>query len=114
MATHVIMAEDWRAGGEPRSITWDDETGEIGGEHVEVPRLRGMVATAERVGHLLDEKGRLDLRDPRHDPADFLAVLEEAFGGGSFRYREEVRLPQALRGVEPTPWVMAVFRGEVF
>ena len=109
MAKHVIMAEDWRAGGEPRSVTWDDETGEIGGGHVEVPRLRGLVETAERLGHLMDEMGRLDLRDPRHDPADFLAALGHAFGG----YHERLELPPSLRGVEPTRWILAAVPGEV-
>ena len=102
MATHTIMFPDYSRGDEPRAIVWDDETGEVSGDHVKVPSIRRRVERAACDGHILDEAGRLDVRDPRHDPADFLAVLGYAIGGG-YDF-ERLDLPPALRRVEWTPW----------
>lgn len=99
MATHTIKYRDWRVG-EPRAFVWNDETGEVSGDHGNVPSLRRLMERAERDGHLLSEGGRLDVRDPRHDAADFLALLMWEVGG-DFKFRRVV-LPPALRGVEPT------------
>lgn len=46
MTTHRIMAPDVFAGREPRLILWDDETGEVSGEHSAVAHLN---ATLERI-----------------------------------------------------------------
>ena len=100
MATHTIMFPDYSRGDEPRAIVWDDETGEVSGDNVEVPSIRRRVERAARDGHILDEAGRIDVRDPRHDPADFLAVFRYEIGG-TFKF-ERVDLPPALRGVKPT------------
>ena len=102
MATHTIMFPDYSRGDEPRAIVWDDETGEVSGDHVELPDILYYMEKAARDGHILDEMGRLDVRDPRHDPADFLAVFDYAIGG-VFKF-ERADLPPALRGVESTPW----------
>ena len=100
MATHTIRYRDWRHD-EPRTIVWNDETGEVSGDHGDVPDICRRLEWAEREGHLLDEGGGVDLRDPRHDPADFLAVLvwpnESSY--------ERLELPPALRGVKPTPMI---------
>ena len=51
-------------------------------------------------GYIQCDAGRIDVRDPRHDPTDFLAVFGCAIGG-TFKYKR-VDLPPALRGVKPT------------
>ena len=98
MATHTIRYRDWRHD-EPRTIVWNDETGEVAGDHGDVPAILMWLDEAERDGLLLGEEGGLHLRDPRHDPADFIALLVWENGG---RY-ERLELPPALRGVKPTP-----------
>ncbi len=103
MATHTIKYPDYSRGDEPRAIVWDDETGEVTGDHVEVPAIRDAMERAERDGHLPEMFGRRNLRDPRHDPADFLAVLDCVILAIPFRWHL-LDLPPALHGVEPTPW----------
>ena len=104
MAVHVVMAEDWRAGG-PRSVTWDDETGEIGGEHVAVDRIRCMQADAERGGRYAVEGVAYRMPDPRLDPACVKALL--GLGLNSLLVYDE--LPEPLRTgqhkalIEPRP-----------
>ena len=99
MATHTIRYRDWRHD-EPRTLVWNDETGEVSGDHGDVPVILHDMERAVREG-LLGEEGGLDLRDPRHDPADFLAVL--VWVNGSFY--ERLELPSALRAVKPTPMI---------
>ena len=72
---HTIMCPDRFRDGEPRSIVWDDETGEVSGDHSEVPDIRDTMARAERDGFLPEPTGHFVLRDPRHDPGDFLTAL---------------------------------------
>ena len=96
MATHTIR---YRRYDDPGAIVWNDETGEVTGDHGDVPSVRLWLDVAERDGHLLGEEGRVNLRDPRHDPADFLAVLVWSIRG----FYERLELPPALRGVKPTP-----------
>ena len=98
MARHTIKYRDWSRGDEPRRIVWDDEAGEVSGDHVEVPSIQAYLADAVRDGRLADDWGSVALRDPRHDPAEFLTVLLWAVGG-TFRYAE-VDLPPSLRGIE--------------
>ena len=98
MATHTIRYRDWRHD-EPPTIVWNDETGEVAGDYDGVPNIRRRLELAEREGHLLGEEGGLHLRDPRHDPADFLALL----GWQSSLFYEHLELPPALRAVKPTP-----------
>ena len=101
MATHRIWAPDYRRGGAPRMIDWDDETGEVSGDHAWVPRVRDYLKRAARDGYLLGEEGRVALPDPLHSAGDFLAVLIWAVGGR----RELLDLPSTLRAVEPAPLV---------
>ena len=96
MATHTIMAEDWRAGGEPRSITWNDETGEIGGEHVMVPRLRALQRHAEIEGGFKDDAAWFRLPDPRLDPACVKCMLGLMLGP----LLDRDALPEPLRSAD--------------
>ena len=105
MATHTIRCRDWRHD-EPRTFVWNEETGEVSGDHGDVPWARQRLEEAERDGYLLSEGCRLEVRDPRHDPADFLAVLRWVV----HRDFSRVVLPPALRGVEPTPGQAAPYR----
>ena len=77
MTVHVIEQRDWFADA-PRRIVWDDETGEVSGEHHEVPTIRRVMAEAARDGGLRFPTGYWRLRDPRRDPNCFAVVLKEA------------------------------------
>ena len=101
MTVHAIDKPDIFAGGEPRRILWDDETGEISGEHSGVPSIRETMAWAVRDGRLEHDEGHWPLRDPRGDPREFLVVL---FWPGEPDAPDW--LPPALR-VEPAPFVKA-------
>ena len=102
MATHTIRYPDYRRD-EPRAIVWNDETGEIGGDHSAVPDIRRFLER-ERGGFSVQmEEGRLDMRDPRRDPADFLAMIRWILNVSVFR-PHLLELPPALRRVEPTAW----------
>ena len=100
MTVHAIDMPDPFAGGEPRRILWDDETGEVSGDHHDVPDIREQMDRAERDGFLPAMSGHWKLRDPRHDPRDFLVVL---FWPGDV---DAELLPPALR-VEPAPFIPA-------
>lgn len=104
MATHTITCRDWDEDDvKRRRIIWNDETGEVSGDHSKVPGLRRALAHAARGGrlHLLIEGGYLDPRDPLHDPADFLALMLFPYVNRSDLL--DLDLPPALRGIEPTP-----------
>lgn len=104
MATHTIRYPDYRHGDEPRAIVWNDETGGIGGDHSAVPDIRRFLERDSLDAHaILMEEGRLDMRDPRRDPADFLAMIHWILDVGPFR-PHLLELPPALRRVEPTAW----------
>lgn len=89
------------AKGERRRIVWNDETGEVSGDHGDLPRLRAMMAAGAREKRLIHwaNAGYWDFRDPLRDPADFLACLRET----TTPLYDADGLPAALRGVEPTP-----------
>ena len=96
MATHTIGMRDWRHD-EPRTIVWNDETGEVSGDHVEVQGIRDMIERAERAGGVLTHRGFWRLADPRHDPACFVAVLYLVLR----RDFDEDALPEPLRSADP-------------
>ena len=100
MATHRFWMPDWSRGGEPRMIDWDDETGEVSGDHVELPGLREMLERAEEHGGLGHYVGEWHLPDPRRDAAQFLCVLRLALMNPGWDPRG---VPAKLRDVEPTP-----------
>ena len=109
MTVHEIEQPDLAAGGQPRGVRWNDETGEVSGGHSRVPELREWMADAVEDGFIVLEEGRLDLPDPRRVPAQFLAVLRLTLMS---RYDPD-GLPPALRGVEPVPWRQQLPPGEV-
>lgn len=103
MTVHAIDMPDIFAGGEPRRVLWDDEDGEVSGDHSDVPSIRETMARAVRDGYLPHDAGDWPLRDPRRDPREFLVVLlwpEPPLRAPDW-------LPPALRGVEPAPFVKA-------
>ncbi len=61
-----------------RSIVWDDEAGTVTGEHRDVPWMQGILAEPTPVV-LLVPGGDATLRDPGHDPADFLFLLRRVY-----------------------------------
>ena len=98
------------AGGEPRRILWNDETGEVAGEHSRVADVRDTLAPAERDGTAMS--GHWPMRDPRHDPRDFLVAL--FWPGAPVAEAMPDWLPPSLRDVAPTPFVPAdIPEGEV-
>ena len=80
-----------------RPIYWDDERGTVTGSHSAVAGLtRHLLATPPL--EFDDVPGSLTLRDPRHDAADFLALLY-------LQVRSiDVVLPETLQGIEATQW----------
>ena len=109
MTVHAIDMPDVFAGGEPRRVLWDDETGEVSGEHSQVPDIRDTMDRAERDGVLPHIAGHWKLRDPRRDPRDFLVVL---FWTGCPPLDLPDWIPPALR-VEPTPFILNDIGDEV-
>ena len=95
MATHTIKMRDWRHD-EPRTIVWNDETGEVSGDHVWVQGIRDMIERAEGAGGVLTHYGFWRLADPRRDPACFVAVLYLILG----RDFDEDALPEPLRSAD--------------
>ena len=107
MTVHVIRLTD-RAGIDLGEIRWNDETGEVSGDNDDAPRVRAAVEAFADGGETLREEGLLRVRDPRRDPADFLAITFDHIIG-----TDRVALPPALRGVEPTAWIRDLPDGEV-
>ena len=102
MTIHRIEAPDWTVGHELRAIVWNDETGEATGDHVCAPWLAKTLAGPAPLVIADAPWPHYRLEDPAHDPADFLALILGPGNLGS-PYPERVRLPESLRGVEPTP-----------
>ena len=75
MTIHAIDQPDVFAGREPRRIRWDDETGDVSGDHRAVGLIRECMADAVRDGGLPNDEGFWRLRDPRRDPASFVVLL---------------------------------------
>ena len=110
MTVHAIDKLDFDAGDEPRRIYWDDETGEVSGDHSDVPDIRKTMARAVRDGYLPEISGHWDLRDPRRNPAEFLVVL--LWAGAAPFDDEDIQLPPALR-IDPAPFTPNELDGEV-
>ena len=73
MAEHTIEIPDSMAGRELRRIVWNDETGEVSGDHSDIRAIR---ATIEAAPVERDSGGRVWLlEDPGHNPAEFLTML---------------------------------------
>lgn len=104
MTIHSVHQPDLQADGAPRLLLWNDETGEVSGEHSDVPLIRGYMKDAVRDGGLPVDNGFWRLRDPRHDPASFVVVLSFAIQPAF----DENALPEALR------FSWSDLRGEMF
>ena len=103
MTVHVIEQRDWRADA-PRRIVWDDETGEVSGDHRGVPAIRRLMERAVRDGgRLQDEEGHWQLRDPRRDPASFVVLLWRTLEAQS----DQEAMPEPLRSADPRPMFVA-------
>lgn len=102
MAVHTIMLPDRMRGDELRLIVWDDEAGAVTGTHDTVSELQ-RVFDAPKPVTIGDEGGAWDLRDPAHDPAEFLTALGNAFWP-ALRAPLRSTLPTVFDGVEvPKP-----------
>ena len=100
MTVHVIRMPDFETGGTPREIVWDADAGTVDGDHSDLGYLRELIDEIIADGGVYREVGgRWRLRDPWHDPADFLRALWLIIGDVSW---DAEGLPAALRGVEPT------------
>ena len=102
MAVHTIMLPESLRGAELRSIVWDDSAGTVEGDHRDVPYIRRKLA-AEKPVTVGDSHWTWDLRDPAHDPVDFLVLL---YVMNPFVLDEPLRsaLPPVFRGIEiPAP-----------
>ena len=98
MTVHTIVMPDAAHGEEPRRIVWDDEAGTVEGEHDEVPYIQRVIAAPKPVE--VGGPGEIwHLRDPGHDPAEFLVLLSLAYWP---ILREPLRstLPPVFDGVE--------------
>ena len=90
---HEIEQPDWAAAERaPRRIVWDDETGEVSGDHTDAPVLARVLGDGEigGVGAWLPD---IDARAP----GDFLAALRWVLK----RDYAPAALPPSLRGVAP-------------
>ena len=101
MTVYTIRLPDASRGDDLRPIVWDDEAGTVTGEHSDVPQLQE--ALAEPVPVVLPHiTGPLTLRDPGHDPADFIALLATLWWEFLVEPGRSAFLPLALQGVTPT------------
>ena len=101
MTVHTIMLPDMRHGDDPRSVIWDDEAGTVTGEHSRVPRMQDILAEPTPVV-MGDVMGAVTLRDPGHDPADFLFLLGRAYWPVLEEPLRSSILPPVFDGVEMT------------
>ena len=101
MTVHTIMLPDMVRGDEPRSVVWDDEAGTVTGEHRDVPWMQGILAEPTPVV-MGDVMGAATLRDPGHDPADFLFLLGRAYWPVLEEPLRSLILPPVFSGVEMT------------
>ena len=96
--TYQLYIPDLLRGREPALILWDDVAGTVEGTHTAVAALRHDLSLSTPL-----EKGTpvgpLVLRDPAHDPADFVALLR----WHQPRHWSLDELPEPLRSVVPTP-----------
>ncbi|MBC6405782.1 MAG: hypothetical protein GDA41_08690 [Rhodospirillales bacterium] len=101
MAVHTVMLPDRLHGREPRPIVWDAAAGTVEGTHSHVPGMQAVLAQPKPIDYSSDERV-LYLKDPGHDPAEFLWLLSTAFWP---ILDEPLRssLPSVFDGVELSP-----------
>ncbi len=85
---------------EMRRIVWDDQAGIVEGDHDFAPRLQERLA--EDVTMIGFPWGSLELRNHRHDPADFLALLYQLDPRLEPPSDMPLELPHSLADVTPT------------
>ena len=97
MAVHTIVMPDVVRGGQPRRIVWDDEARTVEGNHFDIPSIQRIIDAPKPVTIGAGLVWRL--RDPGHDPAEFLVILCELYNPIS---EEPLRstLPPVFDGVE--------------
>ena len=78
-------------------IVWDDVTGEVSGNHRQAAELALTIGSGPMIANY--PWGSVTLRDPAHDPADFLTALRFVVAVG-----HKVELPESLASIEPTPY----------
>ena len=101
MTVHAITLPDMLRGEEPRTILWDDEAGTVSGTHHDLPDIRRVFAAPKPVE--VGVCGRVwRLRDPAHDPAEFLALLHISYWPVWNSPLRET-LPAVFDGVQPPP-----------
>lgn len=91
---HTIIARDLVGTAE---IVWDDVTGEVTGNHRQAAELALAIADAPMMAYC--PWGAVELRDPAHDPADFLTALRSVVA-----WPLDIDLPESLVDTEPTPY----------
>ena len=77
-------------------IVWDDEAGTVSGSSELVPRLHELLRHCKRGIEVMVMPFIHRLRNPRHDPADFLILLLHAGRGGL----EDYTFPPALEWID--------------
>lgn len=101
MAVHTITLPAWMRSDELRTIVWDDEAGTVSGTHSGLPRIRRALDAPKPVE--VGVCGRVwNLRDPAHDPAEFLVLLYIAHWPVWDSPLRET-LPAIFDGVQPPP-----------
>ena len=92
---HDILYPDRYAGGELRTIVWDDVAGTVEGSHSLVDGVLSdgapMVGTPQGITYL---------DDPMHLPEEFLLLLAVNYRGGSDLHPDAV-LPDSLKDITP-------------
>ena len=98
MAVHTITLPDGMRSDDLRTIVWDDEAGTVSGTHYNLPYIRRIFAAPKPVE--VGVCGRVwRLRDPAHDPAEFLVLLEVTYWPALVSPLRET-LPAIFDGVE--------------
>ena len=100
MTVHIIEMPDWMRGRELRTVVWDDEAGTVSGDHSDVPWLLEMIGKPTP-WIFPQPDSTVQLRNPAHDPAEFVFLLGRAYWPILDPARDLHRLPSALRDAEP-------------
>ena len=77
-------------------IVWDDEAGMVSGSSEMVPRLHDLLRHSKSGLEVMVMPFIFKLRNPRHDPANFLILMLHAGWDGL----EDYSLPPALQGIK--------------
>lgn len=81
---------------EPEVILWDDVAGRVGGNFRDLDRIRDWINQPTPFVRGDVTGATIEIRDPRHDPDDFLYALTP--------YISQDLLPEPLRSTPRRPW----------